>query len=49
MEKSAETAYAHARAAVGADGLVLVCGSILLVGEMRSAILRVPTDPPVAM
>jgi dihydrofolate synthase/folylpolyglutamate synthase len=49
IEESAGEAYAHARAAVGPGGLVVVCGSILLVGEMRSALLGVPTDPPVAM
>lgn len=45
----ARDAYAHARAAVGAEGLVVVCGSILLVGEIRAAILGLTMDPQVAM
>jgi dihydrofolate synthase/folylpolyglutamate synthase len=39
----------EARAVVGERGLVVVCGSILLVGEARSALLGLPRDPPVAM
>jgi dihydrofolate synthase / folylpolyglutamate synthase len=49
IETSAREAYAHARAAVGAEGLVVVCGSILLVGEVRAAVLGLRMDPPVAM
>lgn len=42
-------AVRHARAAVGLDGLVVVCGSISLVGEVRAALLGEPADPPVAL
>jgi dihydrofolate synthase / folylpolyglutamate synthase len=42
-------ALSGARAVVGERGLVVVCGSILLVGEARSALLALPRDPPVAM
>jgi dihydrofolate synthase/folylpolyglutamate synthase len=50
--KSASTvaeALSLARAAVGERGLVVVCGSILLVGEARATLLGLPRDPPVAM
>ena len=46
---SVEQALARARAAVGSDGLVIVAGSILLVGEVRSLLLGLPRDPPVSM
>jgi folylpolyglutamate synthase/dihydropteroate synthase len=39
----------RARRAVGADGLVVVAGSIMLVGEARSILLDLPRDPPVAL
>jgi folylpolyglutamate synthase/dihydropteroate synthase len=42
-------ALERARAAVGARGLVVVCGSILLVGEARAVLLGLPRDPPVAL
>ncbi len=42
-------ALARARAAVGSTGLVVVAGSILLVGEARALLLGLPRDPPVAM
>ncbi len=42
-------AIERARLAVGADGLVVVAGSILLVGEARSVLLDLPRDPPVAL
>jgi dihydrofolate synthase/folylpolyglutamate synthase len=45
----AADAFAHARAAVGAEGLVVVCGSISLVGELRAALLGEAADPPVAL
>ena len=38
-----------ARAAVGDDGLVIVCGSIFAVAEARGYVLSLPTDPLVAM
>ena len=45
----AESALARARASVGREGLVVVAGSILLVGEVRSRLLGLPRDAPVAM
>jgi len=42
-------ALARARRAVGDDGLVVVAGSILLIGEARSLLLDLPRDPPVAL
>jgi len=44
-----DAAYAIARREVGAEGLVVVCGSILLVGEARARMLDLRTDPPVAL
>jgi dihydrofolate synthase / folylpolyglutamate synthase len=38
-----------ARATVGRDGLVLVTGSIFLVGEARATLLGLPRDPAVAL
>jgi dihydrofolate synthase/folylpolyglutamate synthase len=49
IEANAREAYAHARTALGVGGLVVVCGSIFLVGEVRAALLGLPMDPPVAM
>jgi dihydrofolate synthase/folylpolyglutamate synthase len=46
---SVREGIARAREAVGPDGLVVVAGSILLVGEARSEVLGLPRDPPVAM
>lgn len=40
---------AAARAAAGAESAVVICGSIYLVGEARSWLLGLPTDPPVAL
>ena len=44
-------ALARARALLqGArDGVVVVCGSLYLVGEARAQLLALPSDPPVAM
>ncbi len=47
--ESVPLALARARAAVGPGGLVVVAGSILLVGEARALLLGLPRDPPVAM
>jgi dihydrofolate synthase/folylpolyglutamate synthase len=49
VEESAREAVRHARAAVGEGGLVVVCGSILLVGEVRAGLLGLERDPPVAL
>ena len=46
---NAMDAVAGARAAVGEEGLVVVCGSILLVGEARAGLLGLRSDPPVAL
>ncbi len=42
-------ALSRARESVGKDGLVVVAGSIYLVGEARSRLLELPVDPPVAL
>jgi len=34
---------------IAGHGLVLVCGSIYLVGEIRAEILGLPCDPPIAL
>ncbi len=49
VASSAMEAIAIARAQVGEGGLVVVCGSILLVGEARAALLGLERDPPVAL
>ncbi|HRG98680.1 MAG TPA: bifunctional folylpolyglutamate synthase/dihydrofolate synthase, partial [Polyangiaceae bacterium] len=38
-----------AREAVGPRGVVLVCGSVSLVGEARARLLGEAMDPPVGM
>jgi dihydrofolate synthase/folylpolyglutamate synthase len=42
-------ALQRARALVGPRGVVVVCGSLYLVGEARAALLGLESDPPVAM
>ncbi|AKV01130.1 Dihydrofolate synthase [Labilithrix luteola] len=42
-------ALVRARELAGPEGLVLVTGSLYLVGEARAKILDLPTDPPVAL
>ncbi len=42
-------ALRRAREAVGADGVVVVCGSVYLVGEARALLTKAPMDPPVAL
>jgi dihydrofolate synthase/folylpolyglutamate synthase len=42
-------AIEEARRAVGERGLVVVSGSILLIGEARSILKNLPRDPPVAL
>lgn len=42
-------ALAQARACVGRDGLVLVAGSLYLVGEARGELLGAPRDPQVGL
>jgi dihydrofolate synthase/folylpolyglutamate synthase len=41
-------AYERARAAAG-KGLVVACGSIALIGELRARLLGLPRDPPIAL
>jgi dihydrofolate synthase/folylpolyglutamate synthase len=42
-------ALARARQAVGASGLVVVAGSIFLVGEVRAFLFGLERDPAVAL
>ncbi|HEY2732410.1 MAG TPA: bifunctional folylpolyglutamate synthase/dihydrofolate synthase, partial [Polyangiales bacterium] len=42
-------ALSRARALVGPRGVVVVTGSIFLVGAARALLLNLPTDPPVAL
>lgn len=47
--ESPMAALALARQKVGRGGLVVVCGSIFLVGAVRAALLGLPVDPPIAL
>ncbi|MEO8877451.1 MAG: cyanophycin synthetase, partial [Polyangiaceae bacterium] len=42
-------ALALAREIAGPNGLVVVCGSIFLIGEIRAHLLGLPLDPAVAL
>lgn len=46
---SLQEALAQARDAVGKEGLVVVAGSIFLVGEARATLLGIDRDPAVAL
>jgi dihydrofolate synthase/folylpolyglutamate synthase len=46
---SVPDALARARALVGPKGVVVVTGSTFLVGAARTALLNLPSDPPVAL
>jgi len=46
---SVDEALARARALAGPAGLVLVTGSLYLVGEARAVLLGLPRDPPIAL
>jgi dihydrofolate synthase/folylpolyglutamate synthase len=46
-EESPEAALDRARQLAGPTGLVVVCGSMFLVGYLRARLLREPTDPTV--
>ncbi len=46
---SVKEALAIARSLVGSSGIVVVCGSLYLVGEARALLLGLESDPPVAM
>jgi dihydrofolate synthase/folylpolyglutamate synthase len=45
----APSALTFARQRIGKDGLVVVAGSIALVGELRASVLGETRDPPVAL
>jgi dihydrofolate synthase / folylpolyglutamate synthase len=47
--KSLAEALGRARALVGDRGVVVVCGSLYLVGEARALLLGLESDPPVAL
>ncbi|HEX7667496.1 MAG TPA: folylpolyglutamate synthase/dihydrofolate synthase family protein [Polyangiaceae bacterium] len=49
VAKTPAEALGIARKAAGEEGLVVVAGSIFLVGEARSILLDLPTDPAVAL
>ncbi len=49
VANSVGEALARARALVGPRGVVVVTGSIFLVGAARALLLNLPTDPPVAL
>lgn len=44
-----DEALERARQAVGPNGVVVVCGSVYLVGEARARLTGEPMDPPVAL
>lgn len=46
---SVAQALATARSLAGPHGLVLVAGSLFVVGEARAALLGLPMDPPIAL
>jgi dihydrofolate synthase / folylpolyglutamate synthase len=47
--KNLHEALVRAREAVGPSGVVVVCGSVYLVGEARADLMGAPMDPPVAL
>jgi len=49
IAESVPDALAKGRAAVGLTGIVVVCGSLYLVGEARAHLLGLPRDPIVAL
>jgi dihydrofolate synthase/folylpolyglutamate synthase len=49
VARSASEAVMRAKRSAGADGLVVVAGSIFLVSEVRALVKNVRTDPPMAM
>jgi dihydrofolate synthase / folylpolyglutamate synthase len=46
---SVPAAVERARELAGAEGLVVLCGSIFLIGEARALLLGLPRDPPIAL
>jgi len=49
VDEDPKSAYRTARAIAGEKGLVVVAGSIFLVGEIRGELLEIPSDPVVAL
>lgn len=49
IDEDPSHAYRTARAIAGEKGLVVVAGSIFLVGEIRGELLGIPSDPVVAL
>jgi len=49
VAESVEAALVKARVLAGPEGLVVVAGSLFLVGEARAKLLSLPRDPPVAL
>ncbi|MCU0694299.1 MAG: bifunctional folylpolyglutamate synthase/dihydrofolate synthase [Polyangiaceae bacterium] len=49
MAVDVRTALSTARSLVGADGVVVVCGSIFLAGEARALLLGLDRDPAIAL
>ena len=49
VARSVKDGLARAVRAAGPDGLVVVCGSIFLVAEVRALVLGVKADPPIGM
>jgi len=49
LAESVEAALRRAREIVGSDGVVVVTGSIFLVGAARALLLDLPRDPAVAL
>lgn len=48
-ESDVRAAISRARQLAGPEGLVLCAGSLYLVGDVRSKVLGLPQDPPIAM
>lgn len=46
---SAPEALARARELAGPGGLVIACGSIFVMAEIRAEVLGLPADPPIAL
>jgi dihydrofolate synthase/folylpolyglutamate synthase len=49
LARDPEHALELGRKAVGVEGLVVVAGSIFLVGAVRALLLGLPRDPPIAL
>lgn len=49
LAATVEDGFSHARALAGADGLVVVAGSIFLMAEVRARVLGLEEDPRIGM